>query len=409
MQPFQCDLCWFRNLQKRDPDPSSFMDSQLLGHIRRVNLDIIWSRKRTTSYTSAFRKANSASLSLGLKPRHFPQGPWPIDDNVGFQIAIEILASSLKSGKTSKDYQQFDTIRTIRTMHQHMHESGPAFDHRVFKTTGENAKTLVVRTSYCPTDSLLFTRFTGGCLARMGKDVRSDMAIDPDILHHILTNLDNEWMNEITSVERKRWISIVGCYLVVGFACSLRGNEGFMMDLFGLISHNGRNDPKTPHVVIPLLGRFKNETGERLHLMLAVNVTKSGFKVRMWVERMVRTLMNEGKRDGPAICDKEGYLLKASKMNSEFREQLAIVQARRPDLIKSTLDVFEIYNVRRSLRRGSTSIAMREKVPQSIIDLVNRWSVREYSRGRSRGSSMRDYYTEIKLVLHTILPYSASL
>lgn len=203
----------------------------------------------------------------------------------------------------------------------------------------------------------------------------------------------------------------MGCYLVVGFACSLRGNEGFMMDLFGLISHirDGRNDPQTPHIVIPLLGRFKNETGERLHLMLSVNETKSGFKVRMWVERLVRTLMNEGKRDGPAICDKEGYLLQTSKINAEFREQLAIVQVYRPDLIKATVNVFEIYNIRRSLRRGSTSIAMRERVSQPIIDLVNRWSIREYSRGKSRGSSMRDYYTEIKLVLHTILPYSAAL
>ena len=62
-----------------------------------------------------------------------------------------------------------------------------------------------------------------------------------------------------------------------------------MMDLFGLISHNrdGRNDPKTPHVVIPLLGGFKNEKGEKIHLMLLVNVTKSGSNVRMWIERLI--------------------------------------------------------------------------------------------------------------------------
>lgn len=180
------------------------------------------------------------------------------------------------------------------------------------------------------------------------------------------------------------------------------------MDLHGLISHirDGRNDSENPHVVIPLHGRFKNELGERMHLILSVNVTKSGFKVRMWVERLIRTLWNEGKKDGPAICDKEGFLMESGIVNREFRDQLAMVQISRPDLIKPNLDVFELYNIRRSMRRGSSSIARRERVDQTIIDLVNRWSVRENSRGRSRGYSMRDYYTEIRLVMHTILPCS---
>ena len=290
MQPFQCDLCWFRNLQKRDPNHASYKDTLLLGHIRRVNLDLLWSRASTTNYNSSYRKGISVSESLGLTPKHFSQGPWPIEDEVGFQIAIEMVGASLKEETTSKDHQQVDTVRAIRTMHQHMYESGPMKDNRVFKTTGENSKTLIVRTSHCPTDSLFFTRFTNGCLARMGKEIKNDMALDPVILHLILNNLNNEWHNVGTSEERKRWITIVGCYLIVSFVCSLRGNEGFMIDLSGLIEHimDGRADESSPHVVIPLLGRFKNEVGERLHLMLAVNVTNSGFQVRAWVERLVR-------------------------------------------------------------------------------------------------------------------------
>ena len=245
----------------------------------------------------------------------------------------------------------------------------------------------------------------------MGKEVKSDMALDPVILHLVLSNMDNEWKNGDTSYARKRWISVVGCYLIITFACSLRGNEGFMIDLHGLISHigDGRTDSKDPHVVILSLGRFKNEVGERMHLMLSVNTTKSGFQVRMWIERLVRTLMNEGKREGPAICDKDGFLMESGPVNKEFKEQLAIVQSLRPDLIKTNLDVFELYSIRRSLRRGSSSIARKERVDQSIIDLVNRWSVRENFRGQSRGYSMRDYYTEIRLVMHTLLPYSAAL
>ena len=204
----------------------------------------------------------------------------------------------------------------------------------------------------------------------------------------------------------------MGCYLIVSYACSLRGNEGFMMDFFGLRTHikDGRSkNEEQPHVVIPLLGRFKNEVGERLHLMLAVNVTKSGFKVRDWVERLVVVLWKEGKRDGPAICDRDGYVIDSGKLNQEFRDQLAVVQLHRPDLIKPSINVYELYNIRRSLRRGSLSIARRENVPGTIIDLVNRWSSNENCQGRYKGYRMRDYYTEIRMVMHTILPYSAAL
>ena len=282
---------------------------------------------------------------MGLEPKHFPQGLWRIADEVGFQIEIEIVAASLLEGITSKNYQQFESIRTIRTMHQHLYESGPAHDSRSFKTTGEqHGKTVIVKISHCPTDLLFFTRFMHGCLSRIGKEVKSDMALGPDILHLVLGNLKNEWYNNCTSVDRKRLIGLVGYYLVVSFACSLRDNEGLMMDLHRLISHitDGRHDLTTPYVVIPLLGRFKNETGECLHLILSVNVTNSGFQVRTWIERLVRRLVGEGKRDDPAMCDPDGYLIESGLINKEFREQMAIIQTNRPDLIKATLDVFEI-------------------------------------------------------------------
>ena len=105
IQPFQCDLCWFRNLQKRDPQEDSYKDSTLMIYIRRVNLDIIWSRSKRTSYMSEFRKGIKVCSELGLTPNHFPQGPWPVADEVGFQVAIEIVGASLLKGSTTKSHQ----------------------------------------------------------------------------------------------------------------------------------------------------------------------------------------------------------------------------------------------------------------------------------------------------------------
>ena len=46
--PFQCDLCWFHNLQQRNPLPHSEQDTLLLGCIRRANFDALWGRESHT-------------------------------------------------------------------------------------------------------------------------------------------------------------------------------------------------------------------------------------------------------------------------------------------------------------------------------------------------------------------------
>ena len=46
--PFQCDWCWFINLKGREAITGSNKDERLLGYIRRVNLDIMWSREPGT-------------------------------------------------------------------------------------------------------------------------------------------------------------------------------------------------------------------------------------------------------------------------------------------------------------------------------------------------------------------------
>ena len=88
---------------------------------------------------------------MELTSRYYPQGPWPVKDEVGFQVALEIVDFSLKPGKTSKTRIQFDSVRPIRTMHQHMFESGPGKFTLVLKTMGENGQPVVMHTSNCPT------------------------------------------------------------------------------------------------------------------------------------------------------------------------------------------------------------------------------------------------------------------
>ena len=91
--PFQCDWCWFLNLEQRMPLKDSHSDMRLLSYIRRVNLDIMWSREHRTvsAILTNVRKGRRMSLALNMDPVELPMGPWPLADRQGFQVAIEMI------------------------------------------------------------------------------------------------------------------------------------------------------------------------------------------------------------------------------------------------------------------------------------------------------------------------------
>ena len=203
---------------------------------------------------------------LGLSTAFPNPGPWPIGDYVGFQVALRILCASRLQGSYHDDRQQFATVRKLRTLHHHLYERSAKVA-TYMRTMKLSSKSDLFRTSVCETNSLFFIRFMEGCLKRMSEDIRSDMALDPTILHLILTDLEVELFDENTTRARKRFVVVLGLYLVMSFCLSLRGNEGFMLDLQGLIQHimDGRSEnERYPHVVFPLLGCFKNEVGKKM-------------------------------------------------------------------------------------------------------------------------------------------------
>ena len=96
--PFQCDTRWFINLCKREPSALSNSDERLMGYIRRVNLDLMWSRERGTvaNTLAAVNKGKTMSIELGLVPQVVKLGPWPLGDDQGFQMAISITLGKVE-------------------------------------------------------------------------------------------------------------------------------------------------------------------------------------------------------------------------------------------------------------------------------------------------------------------------
>ena len=410
LNPFQCDLCWFRNLKGRNPDVNKMEDESLMSCIRRVNLDMLWSVSSSTvaSTVGNVKKGLRMCDEMGIEPTYASLGPWPVKDEVGFTVGLQMVKASLIPGKYSQTYQQFDTIRGIRTAFSNVFEAstGAHLKREVFR--GE--KGVVLHPSKCSTQSLWFEKFSKGVLGRMGREVRSNAGLSHLVLLEMIKNAEEELRSSETSEERKDFLLVCQFYFVVCFGASLRGCEGFMIERSDLIRHvnRGRMDAASPHVVVPLLGRFKGETGERSHLLIMANTTKSGIAIRSWVERMVGWLESKGLTEvGPAICDEGGSLLPAYLVDLEFKNQIERVRERCPDLIERSVDISKSFAIFRSLRRGSQTRATEAGVDERTIDLINRW--RKNERRRMTAMPMRDHYLDMKLVLEKLLKYSRAL
>jgi hypothetical protein len=134
---------------------------------------------------------------------------------------------------------------------------------------------------------------------------------------------------------------MLGIYLVICFVCAQRRNEGFLVEADGLkkmiLNGNEERDPDMAHVDIPLLGRFKNEDGEKWHVMVSANVTGSGIEVRRWIERLVGVLEHEEEPMGPAFCDVQGDMIEYWQMNNAFVKEVDNVQKEEVSLIDQTI------------------------------------------------------------------------
>ena len=86
-------------------------------------------------------------------------------------------------------------------------------------------------------------------------------------MHIILKNLSSDLEDEKVSKDEKRDIAMLGNFLLIEFVCALRRSEIFLVESEGLqkMIFKGRKESRveSQRVVVPLLGRFKNEDGKR--------------------------------------------------------------------------------------------------------------------------------------------------
>lgn len=410
MVQFECDGCIFFKLRKRLPISGNAQDQLLLGCIRRVVLDSFWSRARTTVERHAGKIDQCLALSktVGLSGPYLEPGPLPPYDHCGYEVAIQMVLQSRAPGKYSSSYQQWDTIRKIRSCFSNqVRASGVAnatalsisdLDGKNYQRIGEDS---------CA--ALWFQRFLTGCKRRMGQDWRPDRAISHQQMSHLLATVENRIQNSISAEERARWI-FAGTYFAACYVASLRGPEGLLMELAGLRENFETYEPEQV-VVLALRGKVKGEHHVRDHLLPVANETKSGIQMRTWIRRTLAANHKANRTSGPAFCDENGRVLRTSDMNEMLHDALGEVFDRHPTLfladIKSRKDIEEKYHVYRSFRRGSDSRALAQEVNTPDIEVVNRWAAKEKAGPARPGRKMVHHYSDINLLLPCFLRYTS--
>ena len=218
------------NIHKSDGNDWYANDAMKLAYMKQINLDIFWSREPSTVQNTylTLKRSKKCSEEIGLKPIVLNVGPWPVADNCGLQVAIEMVRMSQGRGRNSTKYVQFDTIRKVRSAYSNVFDSDPdrCLDNR--KLRSDRGQTFNFVKS--DTDSKLFSMFMRGCEKHMGRFVKQDCGMSNDLLHAILSNYEAEFDDKVTTDDRKRFNLICGAVIVILWGGALRGGEVLMLE-----------------------------------------------------------------------------------------------------------------------------------------------------------------------------------
>jgi hypothetical protein len=266
------------------------------------------------------------------------------------------------------------------------------------------------RFSTDPCSSFWFYRFIEGARNQMGQDWPPNKAIPIELLLLVLESAELKIGKAVSLNDKNRWI-VFHTYVVVCYTCSLRGCEGFLLDLAGLNRKFAAGGDK--YVVIALLGKIKGKLDDRAHLLPCVPVMSSRIEVKATLARLMAFKRTLGCVNGPAISDLGGRVYLHRALNDSLLDVLEDLFDTHRELFPASISDKEILRERiqvyRTLRRTSDTRALEQKVAQSDIDVVNRWKSLERADGNRPHRPMRQHYAKLELLLAPFLCYTLAM
>jgi hypothetical protein len=184
----------------------------------------------------------------------------------------------------------------------------------------------------------------------MGQEWRPNQAMGIPLLLATLQDIEDKIQGSPTSRELNRW-TVLHTFMMVTYTVSLRGPEGFLLNLEGLNCH-WRFEAED-HFIIALRGKIKGEHNARCHLLPCVPVTGTELRINESVKRLMDLKANQGLTDGPAISNENGHLFSSRAIDKSMLEVLEELFASNQDLfptkIESIQDLRKAYQVFKTL------------------------------------------------------------
>lgn len=247
--PFECDVCHFRNLTKRNPAWGEAGDEYTLTCIRRANLDALWARAPSTVKANYLRLKldYTASVDLFSISDPLPRMGWgKLEDRVGMGIAIVTLHSSLRPGKYCR-HLQYDSMRKTPTWYGHVHRGGTEYSRLTLFAQDERK----VKTSTSPTDGEWFQRFKLGAKLRMGQIRKQNEAFTPGIIAALDRIAEDEW-GGTTDDREKEELEATMVMVILTLCCFARRRSftsivDWTSHVLGRDDHPRSEPPHTSH------------------------------------------------------------------------------------------------------------------------------------------------------------------
>jgi hypothetical protein len=238
MCAFQCDLCHFRNIQKRDFGREDQVEVFLLTTSSPANLDAFWARKSSTVSHNGTTMRNIVRIGqerFGVTGSSVfkAQGPHPLEDSFGMLKSCMLLDNSLNQGRNETNVQ-FETIRKTRSAVSN-------YD----CTTREDLE-LHCLAGYKRGEIQSFTGTTVyrewfnisliGCHAIMGDDKLPDQAMPIEVIPEVQATLERDLFNSQTSEHMIR-VCVHAVFIICGFCTGLRGEKLQMTSMDAMEKH----------------------------------------------------------------------------------------------------------------------------------------------------------------------------
>ena len=254
----------------------------------------------------------------------------------------------------------------------------------------------------------------------MGYILKQNKAISTNLLKAMVEQFKSDILHHVNN-PKAQWRPVLGLtYTVIAFFASLRGSEALKVDFSTLMKYwekgnyqyqgNNKGD-LPPHIIIPILGRFKGEAGERCHLLPLTNVTSSGIHIRNTLKLLLNIRSTLRISSIWLFTNTNGSKLSFDQMNDIILDKIEVIKDsdQNNNLDLASYNIREDFSINRSFRRGSSTTAQLKQIPTDIIEHANRWKKIEKAKGKRPRFSMIETYSDIELLIPKAVQYSEML